>query len=104
MSSEDSSIRVALDTNITEELKEEGIARDIIRQGQILRREAGYELNDRITLVAKTNDATLEKVLETQRIAISDALQADEIVQDGSTDASVDFEVAGHKLQLGVRK
>ena len=104
VSSEDSSIRVALDTNITEELKEEGIARDIIRQGQILRREAGYELNDRITLVAKTNDATLEKVLETQRIAISDALQADEIVQDGSTDASVDFEVAGHKLHLGVRK
>jgi isoleucyl-tRNA synthetase len=41
---------VALDTTITEELKLEGYARDIIRLIQDMRKEADYQVTDRITL------------------------------------------------------
>lgn len=41
---------VALDTTITEELRIEGYARDIIRLIQDMRKEANYQVTDRITL------------------------------------------------------
>ena len=41
---------VALDTKITEELREEGIASDIVRQIQDMRKEAGYHVADRISV------------------------------------------------------
>lgn len=41
---------VGLDTTITENLKIEGYARDIIRLIQDMRKEAGYQVTDRIML------------------------------------------------------
>ncbi len=43
-------ILVALDTTITPELEEEGLARDLVRQIQELRKDAGYNVDDRIQL------------------------------------------------------
>ncbi|MFW6291682.1 MAG: isoleucine--tRNA ligase [Spirochaetota bacterium] len=44
------SLTVALDPEITEELRQEGIVRDLIRQIQNLRKESGLEVSDRIRL------------------------------------------------------
>jgi isoleucyl-tRNA synthetase len=41
---------IALDKNLTHELVEEGIARDIVRQVQEARKEANFEVDDRIKL------------------------------------------------------
>ncbi|MBI5754772.1 isoleucine--tRNA ligase [Candidatus Peregrinibacteria bacterium] len=53
---------VALDTKITEELQEEGIARDIVRQIQEMRKEAGYHVADRISVSIATT-GILEKAV-----------------------------------------
>ena len=45
------SLTVAFDTQITEDLKNEGLARDFIRAVQNLRKESGFEVSDRIQTV-----------------------------------------------------
>ncbi|MFA6091020.1 MAG: DUF5915 domain-containing protein, partial [Candidatus Gracilibacteria bacterium] len=52
---------IAMDTTITEELELEGFARDLVRVIQDLRKEAGYEVSDRIQ-VALTGEK-MEKIL-----------------------------------------
>ncbi len=46
----DGSLTVGFDTKVTEELLQEGIARDIVRSVQNLRKESGFEVSDRIRL------------------------------------------------------
>ncbi len=52
------SVTVAIDINVTPELKSEGVARDIINRIQNLRKSRGYEITDRIKIVFAPNQAT----------------------------------------------
>ncbi|MFH1354022.1 MAG: isoleucine--tRNA ligase [bacterium] len=97
--------QVKIDTEMTPELKREGLAREIIRHSQVLRRDAGYALDDRITLVFRTDDGELCKVLEMQSGMILEALQADEVVEDvGEEDVGADLKIDGKLVHLGVVK
>ena len=49
----DSDITVVLDTNLTPELIEEGFVREIISKVQTMRKEAGFEVMDKIHIVCK---------------------------------------------------
>jgi isoleucyl-tRNA synthetase len=105
LSGEDAGVRAALDIKVTDELREEGLAREIIRHGQVLRREAGYALDDRIILILRTEDEGLITVLKSQRELILAALQADDATEKvDREDAAVDTALSGHKLHLGVVK
>ncbi len=50
-------ITVALDITITEELKAEGIARELVNRIQNMRKDAGLEVTDRIAVTIDTTDA-----------------------------------------------
>ncbi|MDP3997919.1 MAG: isoleucine--tRNA ligase [Candidatus Andersenbacteria bacterium] len=104
VSGEEGKVKLALDIVLTEELKEEGRAREIIRRGQVLRREAGYALDDRIKLVITTSSEKLRKTVESQKVLILDVLQADEVMENGSEDAGGDFKVDGEEMHIGVMK
>ncbi len=54
-------ILVALDTKITPELEQEGLARDLVRQIQDLRKAADYKVNDRIQVALVNADKSLLK-------------------------------------------
>ena len=104
VSREGEAAAVGLDVdNITPELKREGLAREIIRHGQVLRREAEYALDDRIIIVLKTDDKELAAVVSDHGEMIRDALQADEIMdEDKKEDQAKDLEIEGKKVHLGV--
>jgi len=112
VSKEDSHIQVALDTELNDELKGEGIARDIIRQGQLLRRSAAYALDDKITLILNTADQNLSKIIIKQEPLIAKALQADKVTDKATKvydltvkeDAGEDITIGDAKLHLGVIK
>lgn len=56
---------IALDTILTEDLIVEGMYRDLVRTLQVLRKEAGLKVEQRITLSLQTEGKLMQKVLET---------------------------------------
>ena len=102
---EESGYLALLDTTITPELEAEGLARDLVRQLQELRREAGLEVTDRIR-VTFSGDATTGAVFaehgayiaaETLALSLDDAAPP-----AGSTTATATL--GGHEVTLAVRR
>lgn len=95
---------VGLNIAITPELKAEGIAREIIRHGQVLRRQVGYALDERIVVLLMVDDEDVRQAFAQHREMILQKLQADEIEEKGAEDAGKDLVLEGKKVHLGVRK
>jgi isoleucyl-tRNA synthetase len=66
----DGTLTVALDTHITPELRDEGHAREFISQVQNARKEAGFEVSDRISLVWSSENTEVQAALQTHSDAI----------------------------------
>jgi len=60
----DRQITVAVDTTLTPALRAEGLAREVVRRVQAMRKEAGFNIEDRITTWYQTESASLAEVME----------------------------------------
>ena len=97
------SVTVVLDTKLTPELIEEGFVREIVSKVQTMRKEAGFEVMDRIKVYAKDNDRIAD-ILRSNSGTISKEVLADDIVI-GSTDGYVKYwNINGENVTLGVKK
>lgn len=65
VSASDYGITVAIDTNVTQELLEEGIERELISKIQSMRKEADFEVTDRINIVYETQSDAIRKAFDT---------------------------------------
>lgn len=94
-----------LDVEITPELKQEGLAREVIRHVQQARKAAGLEVDDRITLQLKTDAAELQAVLDDKTLLAS--ILAETLATDGKAsdkDHQTTVKVEGNELSLSLRK
>ena len=99
----DNSMTVVLDTNLTPELVEEGFVREIISKIQTMRKEAGFEVMDRIT-VSHAKNEKLAGIFERNDETIRSEVLADAIVS-GTTDGYVkEWSINGEQVELGVKK
>jgi isoleucyl-tRNA synthetase len=102
----DRATQVIVDTRITEELAREGMARNVVRQVQDLRKKSGLEMEDRIALHLGTDSAALQKAVEAHRTYISDETLttkwAAKPLGDGAHRTSV--KVDGQPLTIELRK
>ncbi len=108
ISKKEAGLKVFLNTVITEELRQEGLAREIIRRGQVLRKKAGYDLNDRIKLYWRSEKEGLGEVVVNNRDMIERALKADEVVkmeegEDEYLDRGEEMEIDEGVFCLGVK-
>ncbi|MFC1633043.1 isoleucine--tRNA ligase [Patescibacteria group bacterium] len=98
-------LAIVLDTALTEKLKQEGIVRDIVRAVQDLRKEAGYELTDRIKVSFETSDESVKTALENFADYLKSETLAESISLEKSVaDAETDLDLDGQKIWLGVKK
>ena len=97
VAAEDKGITVALDTALTEELIFEGIEREIVSKIQNMRKDAGFEVTDRI-FVYYTAEGKAEKVLEKGAFA-SDVL-AEKISQGTAEGYTKEQNINGEKVIL----
>ncbi|MCR5486440.1 MAG: isoleucine--tRNA ligase [Lachnospiraceae bacterium] len=100
-------ITVVLDTNLTEELLEEGYVRELISKIQTMRKEAGFEVMDKILVYLWGND-TLAGYLEANRAFLLKEVMADDAVigsADGKPEAyAKEWNINGEKVSLAVVK
>ena len=73
---EENGIIIALDITITDELKKEGILRDIIRQCQVFRKDAGFNVDDRIRIMFSSSNELINEIINNNKELLSKELLA----------------------------
>ena len=99
----DNYVTVVLDTNLTEELLEEGCVNEIISKLQTMRKDSGFEVMDRIKLYIDGNDK-LAEVVKKNESAIAGKVLANEVIYNATTALSKEWNINGEKVNLGVEK
>lgn len=103
MTEGDNEVTVVLDTNLTPELLEEGFVREIISKVQTMRKEAGFEVMDKITVSYKAEDK-VKTVFEKFGGEICQDVLAEEIISGDVTGYQKEWNINGEKVLLGVEK
>ncbi|MDO4965637.1 MAG: isoleucine--tRNA ligase [Lachnospiraceae bacterium] len=94
---------VVLDTNLTPELIEEGFVRELISKIQTMRKEAGFEVMDRINVYAR-DSKKVEEVLTNNKSQIMSEVLADDVIL-GSTDGyEKAWNINGEEVTMAVKK
>ncbi len=96
-------ITVVLETTLTPELLEEGFERELISKIQTMRKEAGFEVMDKIRVSVKDNDK-IKAVLQKFEQEILTDVMADEIVYDAAAGYVKEWNINGEIVTLGVEK
>ena len=83
---------LTLDTNVTDELKREGMARDFVRLVQTLRKDKDFNISDRIELSYSTANSELAKALQENQSYIADQVLAVKVVSacNGGTEGEIE--------------
>ena len=99
----DAGLTVALDTTLTEELRLEGLTREIVNKVQNLRRKSGLEVSDRITLVI-SGGPEVEAAVLAHADHIQDETLADGIASTGELDYKDTFQIAENEISVSLSR
>ena len=94
-------LTVALEVELNEELKNEGMARELINRVQNIRKESGFEITDRITITIAPNEE-IQKSVDNFGDYIKTQVLADSIKMEANDGQEVDFD--DFKLNIKVEK
>ena len=103
VSENDNGITVVLDTNLSEELLEEGFVREIISKIQTMRKEADFEVMDRIRVTYEGTEKA-EAVFEKYAGQISGEVLADQVVKAEPAGFVKEWKINGEAVTMGVEK
>lgn len=97
-------ITVALDTNLTTELIQEGLAREFVNRVQNMRKEANFEVSDRITITVSTTD-TLKEAIEKMKSYIMQETLAEKISFGDINEGFVQsWKVGGEECKIIIKR
>jgi isoleucyl-tRNA synthetase len=96
------SLSVALDVSIDEDLRIEGVAREIVNRTQTARRDAGFEVVDRIALTWSSDDPDVVQAFARHSDLIAGEVLAETIVRDDAAKGDA-VDLLGANLVLGVQ-
>ena len=100
---EDNYVTVVLDTNLTPELIEEGFVREVISKIQTMRKEAGFEVMDKIA-VSYEGTEKAEKVFADNASTIADETLALEVTKAAPAGYTKEWKINGEAVTIGVEK
>lgn len=99
----DNGVTVVLDTNLTPELVEEGFVREIISKIQTMRKEAGFEVMDKICVYVKDNQV-IRGIVEKHGNQIASEVLAEEIITDRTEGFEKEWNINTEKVTLAVKR
>ena len=103
VSQEDNRMTVVLDTNLTDELVEEGFVYEIISKIQTMRKDAGFEVMDHIRVSLSGNDR-ISAIAERNRDAICTKVLADGFTKEAGYAVSREWNVNGENVVISIEK
>mgnify|MGYP006933183837 FL=1 len=103
VSQEDGGMTVVIDTNLTQELIEEGYVYEIISKIQTMRKDSGFEVMDHIHLSLSGNEK-LYDIAVRNASSICTKVLADQIQKDVTLVNEKEWDINGEKLTIGVEK
>ena len=96
-------VTVALDITVTDELKKEGNARELVKRIQNYRKTAGFEITDRITIAIESNSEINDAVAEFGDYIKSQVLATEiKIVETGSIADGVELDMDNYSLKARI--
>ena len=99
----DGETSVVLDTNLTPELIQEGFVREVISKVQTMRKEAGFEVMDKIIVYAKDNDKIMD-IMKANQDEIKREVLAENIVLGEAEGYTKEWNINKEAVTLGVSK
>ena len=99
----DKDLTVVLDTNLTPQLIEEGFVREVISKLQTMRKDAGFEVTDRIRVTYQCGDK-LDQVINSARHTIEKAVLAETITRQQPRGEVKEWSINSEKAVLGVER
>ena len=105
MAQQDRGVTVVLDTNLTQALIDEGYAREIVSKVQTMRKEAGYDVTDRIQVRCQCGDK-LAAALEMGRDMIMRGVLALSLTREAPAQGWIakEWDINGEKATIAIRK
>ncbi|MDD6169900.1 MAG: isoleucine--tRNA ligase [Lachnospiraceae bacterium] len=99
----DNEVTVVLDTNLTPELLEEGFVRELISKIQTMRKEAGFEVMDKIKVSYEANEK-IKSIFEKYGTQIAGEVLADSLTEGKGNGYEKEWDINGEHVSLGVEK
>ena len=96
------SVTIALETTLSPELVEEGFVRELISKIQTMRKENGFEVQDRITVGMKDNEK-LEKIVRKNEAFLKEITLANEVTYNAVQGFEKAWNINGEKVTLSVQ-
>ena len=96
------SVTIALETILSPELVEEGFVRELISKIQTMRKENGFEVQDRITVGMKDNEK-LEKIVRKNEAFLKEITLANEVTYNAVQGFEKVWNINGEKVTLSVQ-
>ena len=103
VASSDKGITVVLDTNLTPELIEEGFVREVISKVQTMRKDAGFEVMDKINLYVSGNDKIAD-IVNKNAAQVKTVVLAQDIITGKTAGFEKEWDINGEKVTLAVEK
>ncbi len=103
VSESDHTITVVLDTNLTPELIEEGFVRELVSKIQTMRKEAGFEVMDKIRVYAKDNDKIVD-IMKNHGDEIKSEVLAEDIVTGETKGYEKEWNINFEKVTMAVER
>ena len=97
------SLTVALDITVTDELRVEGTARELVKRIQNLRKETGFDITDRIAVTLSHSEQT-DKAIEAFGDYICNQVLANRLTVGELADEGVEVELDGYSVRLKITK
>ena len=97
------SLTVALDITVTDELRNEGVARELVKRIQNLRKESGFEITDRIDIQLEHNEHT-DTAVEQFRDYISAQVLANSLTLTDTVDNPTTLDFENFKVNINIKR
>ena len=96
-------LTVALDVEVTDELRREGVAREIVKKIQAMRKDSGFEITDRIEVTVSASEAS-DAAVEQFREYICNQVLADSLVVSAELAEGEEVELDGCTIKVAVKR